>query len=156
MMIEALGSWPKEWHVIHLTGKDRPGALAEQASKTFTNYHVYKFFTNEMKMAYALAQVVIGRAGFGTLSELAALSKAAIIIPMPNTHQEENADFLAKHGGIIKLQEGSAGLKLAHIVTELVLHPKYREEMGKLLHNLLPQTAPEKVVEIIDRLIKRK
>jgi UDP-N-acetylglucosamine--N-acetylmuramyl-(pentapeptide) pyrophosphoryl-undecaprenol N-acetylglucosamine transferase len=154
MMIEALGSWPKEWHVIHLTGKDRPGALAEQASKTFTNYHVYKFFTNEMKMAYALAQVVIGRAGFGTLSELAALSKAAIIVPLPSSHQEENADYLSAQGAIIKLPEGASGLKLAPLVSELIRAPQKRDYLGAQLHQALPRAEPQKIISLIEELTR--
>ncbi len=55
LILEALPSWPKEWQVIHLIGKERPGDLSERAAKTFPNYHVYPFFTHEMAYAYALA-----------------------------------------------------------------------------------------------------
>ncbi len=153
LIIEALTSWPANWHVIHLTGKERPGELAERASKTFSNYHVYKFFTNEMKLAYALADVVVSRAGFGTLTELATLSKAAIIFPLPRTHQEENADFLAAQNGIIHLQEGvSNSFRLTYVVRDLIEHPDKRQNLGKNLHTLLPSAPAEKIIGIVREL----
>src|SRR3989344_1839689 len=75
IILEAVSHWPKQWHIIHLVGKERPKELMERAANTFPNYHVYTFFTHEMKAAYAIADVVVARAGFGTLTELAALSK---------------------------------------------------------------------------------
>jgi UDP-N-acetylglucosamine--N-acetylmuramyl-(pentapeptide) pyrophosphoryl-undecaprenol N-acetylglucosamine transferase len=107
-----------------------------------------------MGLAYSAADVVIARAGFGTLTELAVFSKPAIIIPMANTHQEQNANFLSSKKAIIQFsQEGANGLKLAHVVTRLVQTPKKCLQLGEHLHKILPQTSEEKIVEIIDRVI---
>lgn len=154
LIAEAISSWPKDWHIIHLTGKDRPGTLANEGAKIFPNYHVYKFFNAEMAMAYALAAVVIARAGFGTLTELASLSKAAIIIPMPQTHQEKNVEFLARNKGVITLPDGSSGLKLSRIVLDLVRSQEQIQELGKKLHQLLPKAKDEKIIEIINELVQ--
>ncbi len=156
MIVEALPSWPKDWHVIHLTGKERSSELAERVANIFPNYHAYKFFTGEMACAYALATVVVARAGFATLTELAELSKPAIILPMAGTHQEENASYFAEHNGVIQFHETmDNGLKLAQVIKELVQNENKRQMLGNNLHELLPQTENAKIVAIIDDLIKK-
>lgn len=156
MILEALPSWPKEWHVIHLTGKERSSELNEKAAEVFRNYHVHKFFVDEMKDAYAAADVVIARGGFGTLTELAALHKASVIVPISHTHQEKNVDWLAKNKAVVVInEETDNGLKLAKVVTDIILDPKGKEIMGEKLGELLPRAKPERIREIINELIKK-
>lgn len=157
MMLEALPSWPKEWQIIHLTGRERPGDLAERAAKTFPNYHVYKFFTHEMAWAYALADVVIARAGFATLTELASLKKTAVIIPMSDTHQDENADFLAQAGAIVRLHEKlDSGLRLAREIKTLMENAPLRDQLGEKLFTILPRARNQKLIEIIETLVRQR
>ena len=154
LVLEAIPHWPKDWQVIHLVGRERPREVAEKATGIFKNYHVYPFFTDEIKDAYAIADVVIARAGFSTLSELAALKKAAVILPMFGTHQEDNARLFLEQEGVVMMERGTeSGIKLAQIVKELVLSPADREHLGKRLQTLLPRAKPEKIVEIIDSLL---
>ncbi|TAN32690.1 UDP-N-acetylglucosamine--N-acetylmuramyl-(pentapeptide) pyrophosphoryl-undecaprenol N-acetylglucosamine transferase [Patescibacteria group bacterium] len=156
LVLQSLASLPKDWQVIHLLG-DRPMEMAERAAQTFTNYHPRQFFTHEMKDAYAAADVVIARAGFGTISELAALGKAAVIIPMPGSHQEENAKLLSANKAAIVLREETAnGMKLAHIVDEIARYPEFKDYLGNRLRSILPPARPERVVEIIEELTESK
>ncbi len=156
IILEALPQWPKDWHVIHLLGRERPRELSERAAQTFSNYHVFDFFTYEMKLAYAIADVVVARAGFSTLTEVAQLSKPSVILPMFGTHQEDNARVFANHGGIVMLAQGEdSGLKLAKIVNDLITHPEERLSLGDRIHTLLPRAKDEKIVEIINFLIKK-
>ena len=156
MILEALPSWPREWHVIHLVGKDRPSELQSRAMAVFSNYHVHKFFTTEMKQAYALADVVICRAGFSTITELASLSKAAIIMPMAGTHQEKNVKMFADNNAVVALNEDTdTGLKLAQMVKDLIGNEDLRLRLGKRLNEVLPRAKPERIVEIIDELVRK-
>jgi UDP-N-acetylglucosamine--N-acetylmuramyl-(pentapeptide) pyrophosphoryl-undecaprenol N-acetylglucosamine transferase len=155
MIIEALPSWPKNWHIIHLTGKERPGELHTKAAETFTNYHVYSFFTSEMGLAYSAADVVVARAGFGTLTELAYFSKASVIMPMPHTHQEENVEYFEKQGAVIRLyEEVDTGLKLGHVVSDLIRNPSKRHNLGTVLHGLIPIAEKDRIIKIIHFLTK--
>ena len=156
LVIEALPAWPRHWHVIHLTGKERPRELQENAVKVFPNYHVYPFFKEEMKEAYAIADVVIARAGFATITELASLAKPAIFLPMAHTHQEVNARLLADNKAAVIMDERiDTGLKLAKIVADLIEFPETRAYLGKRLHDILPAARPEKIVEIIHQCAPR-
>ncbi len=153
MVIEALPHWSRDWHIIHLVGRDRPREIQENAMQVFSNYHVYQFLKEDMKDAYALASVVIARAGFATITELAALGKASIILPMSDTHQEVNAKLLADNSAAIVLDERTdTGLKLARIVADLLESEEYRASLGQRLKKTLPPSDPAKIVEIVDSL----
>ncbi|MBI5729211.1 MAG: UDP-N-acetylglucosamine--N-acetylmuramyl-(pentapeptide) pyrophosphoryl-undecaprenol N-acetylglucosamine transferase [Candidatus Magasanikbacteria bacterium] len=155
LIIEALPQWPREWHIIHLVGRERPAAKAQGAEQIFENYHAYQFFTAEMKDAYAIADVVVARAGFSTLTELAAMAKAAVILPMFGTHQEDNARYFTEQRGIVMLTHAMAtGLTLAQEVKELVLNQESRRALGARLHELLPRAKPDRLAEIIAELTK--
>ncbi len=156
MVVEALQHWPPDWQVIHLTGRERPRELAVNAAKIFPNYHVYDFFNEEIKDAYAAADVVVARAGFASLTELAALAKAVILLPMAGTHQEDNAGYFVKENAALALDERlTSGLELAQRVKELMDNPVRRELMGKRLSELLPPVEEEKIVEIMDELMRK-
>ena len=153
MILEALNHWPKSWHIIHLVGKERPAEMAEKAEQFFPNYKMHRFFDEEMKYAYAAADVVISRAGFGTITELALLSKAAILLPISDSHQLENALYLAQKNAVELMNEiWDNGLKLSKAVQELVESKDKREKLGERLHAVLPITKDEKIISLIDEV----
>ncbi|MBU1907671.1 glycosyltransferase [Patescibacteria group bacterium] len=74
--------------VIHLTGKGKMGS--EQKADGYVRR---EFFDEEQMLnAYAAADLVVSRAGMGAITDLIALKKPAILIPIPQSHQESNAD----------------------------------------------------------------
>jgi len=154
LIVESLGRWPEDWHVIHLIGKGRPQEAVVSATKLFPNYHAYEFFTDEMKDAYASADLVICRAGFATLTELASLKKPAIVIPMPDTHQEDNAKYLAEEKAVVYFNQRTAsGLQLSKIVSDLMTDAVGRDLMSKRFQEILPVVSEEKILKIIDALL---
>lgn len=156
MILEALPLLPRDWHIVHLVGKERPNELQVKAMGVFSNYHVYQFFTEEMKYAYAIASVVVARAGFATITELASLSKPAILVPISNNHQEVNARLLAENKAAVVLNEKfDDGQKLAHILKDLIEYPEVAKFLGNKLHEVLPPAKPERVIEILEDLAKQ-
>jgi len=155
MVVEALSHLEGVCEVVHLSGKERPHDLTERATRHSRSYHTYEFFTSEMKHAYAAAQIVISRGGFGTLTELAALKKAAILIPKPG-HQEENVEFLKQANAAVMLDErNDGGLILAGKIKELLQNDAARETLANNLHALLPPAKPAKVLEILKKTLKK-
>ncbi len=140
--------------VIHLSGKERPQELVDRAVKHFDYYQVHQFFTEEMKDAYAVADLAISRGGFGTITELAALGRAAILVPKPG-HQEENVKFLEKAGAVVLVSENTAdGNYLAKVVRELFEDDVKRKQIAKQLQKKLPLAKAEEVLKIIEKFIK--
>lgn len=83
--------------VLHLTGRDKDAAVREQVAATLADedpgrYQVRDYLV-EMEQALACADLVIARAGAGTVSELTALGIPAIYVPLPigNGEQARNA-----------------------------------------------------------------
>ncbi|MFH1789993.1 MAG: UDP-N-acetylglucosamine--N-acetylmuramyl-(pentapeptide) pyrophosphoryl-undecaprenol N-acetylglucosamine transferase [bacterium] len=155
LVVESLPHLDRKWQVVHLTGLNRPDEQALGAQKTFLNYHPHKFFSSEMKDAYAVADVVIGRGGFVTISELAALAKPAILLPMSGTHQEENVRMLAKARAAIILDERKVnGLDLAHIIREVLNNKEMSSYLGGRLRKILPPALEKDIVEAVKKAIK--
>ncbi|MEK7665740.1 MAG: UDP-N-acetylglucosamine--N-acetylmuramyl-(pentapeptide) pyrophosphoryl-undecaprenol N-acetylglucosamine transferase [Patescibacteria group bacterium] len=115
-------------NVLHITG----------VGKSSTLTHSVELVSDGMADVFAMADVVICRAGMGTISELAALKKSAIIIPMPNSHQEDNARILDECGSAIILhQSQTTPQMLLTNVIRLLDDEKKRFELGQRLHHLL-------------------
>lgn len=139
--------------IIHITGPDRSQEMSEHAQKILNFYHARKFLTTEMKDAYAIADVVIARAGFGTLSELAALKKPAIIIPLPG-HQEENAAYFAKAKAIVEVNQNEADpYKIAKIIQEFLENKELAQAIGERFYQVLPPASPENVLKVFGGLL---
>ncbi|MDA2936049.1 undecaprenyldiphospho-muramoylpentapeptide beta-N-acetylglucosaminyltransferase [Patescibacteria group bacterium AH-259-L05] len=86
--------------IIHITGNK-----IDKGTYTSDRYHAYEFLKTEIKHAYAIADLVISRAGMGVLTELAVLGKPTIIIPIPDSHQENNASYFNEHKAAIVLDQ---------------------------------------------------
>jgi len=135
--------------IIHLSGKERPQELVERAMQHFDLYQVHQFFTTEMKDAFAVADLIIARGGFGTLTEIAATGKPAIIIPKPG-HQEENVGFLEKAGAVMLVDEKTAdGNALAHMIKELLVDDVKRRQMVMAMQKLLPVAKEADIEQIL-------
>ncbi|OIO05601.1 hypothetical protein AUJ26_02870 [Candidatus Falkowbacteria bacterium CG1_02_37_21] len=103
LVAEAAPELIKFCRVIHFTGHERlaTDVLARTAGSEITDdrsdYVVKEFVSHDELLALiAAADLVVSRAGLSALTELSALNKSAILIPMPGSHQEDNAAVFAK------------------------------------------------------------
>jgi UDP-N-acetylglucosamine--N-acetylmuramyl-(pentapeptide) pyrophosphoryl-undecaprenol N-acetylglucosamine transferase len=117
-------------------------------------YVVKKFiFENEIGEAYARSTLVLARSGAHTVSELAALNKPALLIPLPNTshnEQERNAEYLSKSGLALVLPEVEATPdKLVASLRHMLSHISDYKLSGGFERG---DTEPSEV--IVDELIK--
>lgn len=105
LIIQIAPEMLKFFEVIHQTGyedfekvKKYTSALIRKELKS--DYHVYPFFTEEeMQNAYAASDLIVARAGAGTIFEISAVGRPSILIPLPESaqdHQLKNALTYAK------------------------------------------------------------
>ena len=83
-------------------------------------------FIDRMDLAYAAADVVVGRSGAGTVSELCLIGKPAIFVPSPNVaedHQTKNALALVEKGAALLVRDGEAVSGLFPVVDALLADP---------------------------------
>lgn len=154
LIVESIPHLESVCQVIHLSGKERPQELVERAVKTFPDrYQSYQFFTHEMKQAYAAADIVISRGGFGTLTEIAALQKIAIIIPKPG-HQVQNVKFLENKGAALYINEKTAdGNYVAKVIKMLLEDPIQQKQLKQSLQKVLPPADSKNILDILKSLV---
>lgn len=134
--------------IIHLTG----GKAAEDIIRP--RYQDFEFLTGELKNAYAAADLVVSRAGLGALTELANLGKPAIIIPLPASHQKNNALEFFKKNAVASLSEKDLTVqKFAEAVKGLLNDKIKLADLSRNIGKIMPEGAAERIVDLIWRLI---
>lgn len=91
-------------------------------------------FISRMDQAYCLADLVISRAGAGTISELCLLGKPAILVPSPNVaedHQTHNAMALVNKQAALFVRDAEAPEKLIPLALETVVDSEKLQQLGK-------------------------
>lgn len=93
-------------------------------------------FISDMAAAYSAADLVISRAGAGSISEFCLLQKPVILVPSPNVaedHQTKNALALVNKDAALYVKDSEAGMKLLDTAIETVGQP---ETLKKLSTNI--------------------
>ncbi|SFW43587.1 undecaprenyldiphospho-muramoylpentapeptide beta-N-acetylglucosaminyltransferase [Cellulophaga fucicola] len=115
-------------------------------------------FLNKMDYAYAAADVIISRAGAGSVSELSIVGKPVIFIPSPNVaedHQTKNALAYADKNAAILLREKELDLNFKTVFTDLL---SSKEQQLKLSENIKKQAFPNATKNIaleVEKLLKK-
>lgn len=109
--------------LIWQTGKYYFAAITgELAGKTHENIKVLEFL-QRMDLAYAAADVIISRAGAGTIAELYVVKKPVILVPSPNVaedHQTQNAMALVRNEAAILIKDSEAENQLVNAALKLL------------------------------------
>ncbi len=147
---------PPEVFLLHVTGKGKEGAGNNR------NYRAHSFLgAKEMMHAYCAADVVVSRAGIGTLAELSALKKPAIVIPLEtgNTQQWENAAYFQEREAVEVVRErdlfegehvaSGTGERFAEILCELLQDGARQRNLSVRIGNLHVPRANERIAEAI-------
>lgn len=150
LIAEAAPALVKFCQIIHLTGKGKTVSLPELSEPT--RYHRCDFFVEEIGDALALADIVITRAGTGTFTELAALGKPTILVPLPNSQQEANALYAQeKHAALVVHEEGLSGEKITKEIKQLLENSEQRKRLSSAIaHCANPESARE-IVDLIEK-----
>ncbi len=111
-------------------------------------------FIDRMDLAYAIADIVIARAGAITISELCLVGKPAILVPSPfvaEDHQTLNARSLVSMEAAVLIPDRDAPQKAFPEALRLLDH---HEEVAKLEHNIRMLGRPNAADEIADIIIE--
>ncbi len=145
----------KSCQIIHCTGIE-PTSNNNQALKVNSRYHSYKFLKKAMTDAYAIADVVISRAGMGVLTELSFLAKPTILIPIPDSHQEFNAQYFAKEKAVVLFdQKNLTAQLLQEKIYQLIASTDQRSVLSLNMSKLVYPKAAQKIADLVLTLIKK-
>ncbi|MBU0646955.1 undecaprenyldiphospho-muramoylpentapeptide beta-N-acetylglucosaminyltransferase [Patescibacteria group bacterium] len=155
LILQSLDELTKFCQVIHLTGINKINTKYKIQN---TNYSNYEFLdVEQMAEVYNLADIVVSRCGLGVLTELSYLGKPTILIPMPDSHQEDNAAiFEEAQATIILKQKELTSEKLISEIKKLVINKKLQEKLSQNIKLVMKQGANEAMVKIIERITRNE
>lgn len=157
---ESLESGIKKLHddgiqVIWQTGKNF-GDRGMAAVKNLKGIVVSKFIS-DMAAAYAAADIVVSRAGAGSISELELLGKPCILVPSPNVaedHQTKNARALSDKGAAILITDSEAREKLIDEIISVIHDNNRLKAMSNEIKKLALTDSDEKIVDEIVKILQ--
>jgi UDP-N-acetylglucosamine--N-acetylmuramyl-(pentapeptide) pyrophosphoryl-undecaprenol N-acetylglucosamine transferase len=150
-------SWLAQgYNVIWQTGRLYFEALKQRIPATDGLW--MNAFIAEMPKAMAAADLVLSRAGAGTLSELEVLGKASLLVPSPNVaedHQTHNARALAEDGAAVMIAENDLENELAEAIQQLMEDHGRRQKIAEAALRRGRPLATEQIVDAIETLIRK-
>lgn len=162
-LLHILAELIKSGHqVVHQTGETDfdavQGAVEELGIKS--GYCARAFFSaTELADIFALSALVVSRAGANAISELAALKKACILVPLSsaaNDEQRMNTYEVAKIGGAVVMEEANLGENmLFHKITELLNNEELRKKMGEHLSQFFHPEAANDIARGMKELMNQ-
>ncbi len=142
--------------LIWQTGKGFAGEAAEAVSKQTGMWTAA--FIERMDLAFAAADIIVSRAGAGTISELAVIGKPVILVPSPNVaedHQTKNAQALSSKGAAILIKDADAADQLVQETLALANNPARRHALSAALQAFDKRhAAAEIAADILKRIRK--
>lgn len=140
--------------VIHATGKTDEPVYIQKYSSLEVPYHVCAFLNN-IEHAYAVADLVIGRAGAATVYELASFGLPAILIPYPfaHNHQAANAAVLQNAGvAFVIEQKNMSRQKLIDAVQRIINEKLTRSDIHKRLDGCWLSHPTEQLIKAVESM----
>jgi UDP-N-acetylglucosamine--N-acetylmuramyl-(pentapeptide) pyrophosphoryl-undecaprenol N-acetylglucosamine transferase len=141
--------------LIWQTGKNFIGT-AQEAVKMHADKGLHAFdFISKMDYAYAVADVVVSRAGASSVSELSLVNKAAILIPYPlaaEDHQTKNAMALVNYNAAVLIKDEEAREKLGDEVLDLIKNEERRQKLENNITRLAIKDSAEVIAAEVYRL----
>jgi UDP-N-acetylglucosamine--N-acetylmuramyl-(pentapeptide) pyrophosphoryl-undecaprenol N-acetylglucosamine transferase len=158
--------------IIHVCGREGDEvwlrADASRLDATLqSRYHLAPYLENvgeqTMVRAFGAADLVLCRSGASTLGELPAAGLPSILVPYPYVHQDENADYLVRHGAAVKIDDsamlGAGRAQQGPLFRELhrlLSQPAERQHMAQQCRALARPNAAHSLVSALRELATRR
>ena len=118
-----------------------------------------KDFLHDMPKAYAVADLVISRAGALSCSELALTGKPSLLVPSPNVagdHQTRNAESMVQEGAARLAEDATLKQKLVDLIEDMITDDEQLRRMSKAAKKLARPDAANKIATEILKLAKER
>jgi len=131
-------------------------ALEAVAKLNYEGCKVHEFVT-KMDLAYAVADLIVSRAGAISVSEICLVQKPAILVPLPTAaedHQTHNARALTNRGAALLVRDDRATEELGTIVLETIKDPEALKRLHMAIANMGTHNAAETIAAEVIRLAR--
>lgn len=131
-------------------------ALEAVAKLNYEGCKVHEFVT-KMDLAYAVADLIVSRAGAISVSEICLVQKPAILVPLPTAaedHQTHNARALTNRGAALLVRDDRATEELGTIVLDTIKDPEALKRLHMAIANMGTHNAAETIAAEVIRLAR--
>lgn len=143
--------------IVHVVGQNEKNIEEfKKLEQENSGYRAFEFLdTTGMLKAFTASDVVISRCGMGVLTELSQLAKPSILIPIPNSHQEDNAKiFKDSEAAVVLNQKELDSEKLVAKTKELINNKELQNKLSNNINRIIKNFSGEEIRNIINKLIK--
>lgn len=136
-----------DFKIVHVTGKGKGIDIQEE------NYQSFELLTDDYYQKIAESDLVISRAGVSTLMELSYLSKPTVLIPLPDSAQIQNADYLCQRKAAVCLEQKElTSTMLIKKINELINNHRQLKNLSENIYKVLQHQGEEKIAQKIYEL----
>lgn len=144
-------------NVIWQTGKVYYTKCKEAYDNVAPKHIICTEFLSKMELSYAIADLVISRAGASSISEICLLGKPSILVPSPNVaedHQTHNAMALVNKDAAILVKDVDAKEELIGKALQLINDPQQVEKLSQNVKKLAQEDSAKRIAEEVILLAK--
>lgn len=153
--LEKIAGW-KDVQVIWQCGSYYHKELEEQLKGRMPENVKFMPFLKRMDLAYACADLVVARAGAGTISELCLLGKAVVLVPSPNVaedHQTKNAMALVNKQAAVMVKDAEVVERLGGVMERLLQDDGERKSLSEHILTLAMKDSDEVIAREILKIM---
>ena len=153
--LEKIAGW-KDVQVIWQCGSYYHKELEEQLKGRMPENVKFMPFLKRMDLAYACADLVVARAGAGTISELCLLGKAVVLVPSPNVaedHQTKNAMALVNKQAAVMVKDAEVVERLGEVMERLLQDDGERKSLSEHILTLAMKNSDEMIAREILKIM---
>ncbi|MNS61786.1 undecaprenyldiphospho-muramoylpentapeptide beta-N-acetylglucosaminyltransferase [Sphingobacterium paramultivorum] len=158
-VVAYLNELKEEVQVIWQCGSFYVEKLREELTGQLPDNIKMLAFLQRMDYAYAAADLIISRAGAGTISELCVVGKPVILVPSPNVaedHQTKNAMALVNKGAALLVKDSDAKKDLVPAALTLLKDAAHVAQLSENIKKLGKLNADVQIAEEVYKLVNKK
>lgn len=156
--LDTIKSHERDTQVIWQTGKYYDDTTREALERSGARNVMRVPFIAGMDVAYRAADLVVSRAGAGSISELQILGKPSILVPSPNVaedHQTKNALALVAKDAAIMVRDSDACSSLVDLMLSTVADTPRLDALSRNIKKMALVDADARIVDVMEKILKK-
>jgi len=148
----------KEYQWLWQTGKKYYDEVEQLIVDSGTGNIITRAFFDRIDLAFAAADIIISRAGAGTISELCLVGKPVILVPSPNVagdHQTRNAKSLEERDAALVITDEKAEKMLIGEAVRLISDRERRKRLSENIAKMAERDADIRIANEVLKLLEK-